>query len=108
MAGPGAIRLAVGNHSQGSGMAGRPNSRPLYPAVSLCQNCPRNEEVFDLAAGRVCLLMRVIARSHQWTGFHMAEPKPQRLVFQILKFLRSIEACNLQMVARRTQILPHR
>src|SRR5689334_13255361 len=99
MAGPGSICLAPCNYSEPSGVASRPNSRPLFRRVPRYQNCPLDEEIPNLAAGRVRLLVSVIARSHQRSRFHMAEPKPQRLVFQVLKFLRSIEARDRQMIA---------
>jgi hypothetical protein len=64
MAGPSTVRLAAGNYFKRSGVASGPNPRPLFHTVSRCQNRTFDEEVFDLAAGRIRLLMGVIARSH--------------------------------------------
>jgi len=64
MAGPSTIRVEAGNYFEHSGVAIRPNPRPLFRTLSRRQNWPLNEEVLDLAASRIRLLMGVIARSH--------------------------------------------
>src|SRR5947209_2728563 len=58
--------------------------------------------------GRLRLLLRMIAASHQRSTLHMLEAHCQRLMLQKSKLLRGVIARHRQMIPRRPQILPHR
>ena len=57
--------------------------------------------------GGLGLLVRMIARAHQWSGFDVAEAEAQGFVPQIAEFLRRVETGNGQVVPRGTQILAY-
>src|ERR1700675_3040955 len=54
---------------------------------------------------RFRLLVRVIARAHHRSGLHVAEAEAQGFIPQLAKFLRRVEPCDGQVVARGTQVL---
>src|ERR1700722_5744510 len=54
---------------------------------------------------RRSLLMRVIARPHQWPRLDMPKTHPERFGLHLGKFTRCIKTRHRQVVARRAQIL---